>query len=162
MSKRIALCGKMGTGKSYVASLLERHGYLRLHFATPLKRAAAELDPQPSRELLQALSEVTRRVEPHPLVEQMQRAVEGAGSEHLVVDDLRFPDELLVLREAGFEVFCVHAPLDVRLKRLRENGRLEDEQQLQHESEVALDDYSLPVVVNDGLTDDELVKAVLS
>lgn len=159
---RIALCGKMGAGKSHVAELLEGLGYRRLHFASPLKRAAAELDPNPSRELLQALSEVTRRVEPHPLVEQMRRLLESITADRIVVDDLRFPDELLMLREAGFAVLMIDAPLEVRLERLRANGRLEDESQLYHASEVALDDYSLPVVVNDVVSDDELVRAVLS
>lgn len=159
---RIALCGKMGSGKSHVAELLEGLGYQRLHFASPLKRAAAELDPKPSRELLQALSEVTRRVEPHPLVEQMRRVLESTTADKLVVDDLRFPDELLVLRKAGFAVLMIDAPLDVRLERLRANGRLEDERQLNHASEVALDDYSLRVVVNDRVSDDELVRVVLS
>ena len=157
---RIALCGKMGTGKSHVAGLPVPLGYRRLHFASPLKRAAAELDPEPSRELLQALSEVTRRVEPRPLVEQMRRAVEAAGEDSLVVDDLRFPDELKMLLDAGFAVVRIDAPLEVRLARLRANGRLEGEQQLEHASEVALDHVELPVVVNDGLTDEQLVEAV--
>lgn len=154
--RRLALTGKMGSGKSHVAGLLVPLGYQRLHFATPLKDAARALDPDPSRELLQALSDVTRQVEPRPLLERMREALAGAGR-HVVIDDCRFPDELELLLEHGFRPVRVDAPITERLDRLEANGRLESPVQLLHGSESALAHVQMPVIHNYGLTDKELL-----
>jgi len=172
--ERLALVGGMGAGKTHVAQLLEQRGWTRLSFAKPLKAAAAELMDKPSRELLQALSEVTRNVEPHPLVEAMAQRLreldETATFErqpiNLVVDDVRFPDEARMLEDAGFTVLRVVAPSEVRWKRCTMNGRAQNRGQFYHQSEIALRNFSFPEFRNYrpgsplGLNDQELLKLV--
>lgn len=168
---RLALVGGMGAGKSHVAGILAQHGWYRLSFATPLKAAARSLMPEPSRALLQALSEVTRSVEPHPLVsimaDNLSRLDETAAFERqpisMVVDDVRFPDEVELLEAAGFVVLRVMAPDELRWRRCTTNGRAQSRGQFHHPSELALKAFSFPEFRNYrprspiGLNDQELL-----
>ena len=153
---RIVLTGKMGSGKSHIAGLLVPLGYERLHFATPLKQAALCLRDEPDRELLQRLSEVARATEPPPLIERMNEALEDAGS-HVVIDDCRFKDELAMLRANDFKAIRIAAPIDLRVERLKANGRFQSVEQLGHESENGLQGVDLPVLENVGLSDEDLI-----
>ena len=153
---RIVLTGKMGSGKSHIAGLLVPLGYERLHFATPLKEAALCFQDKPERELLQKLSEVSRGVEPRPLLERMEEALEFAG-ENVVIDDCRFKDELAMLRANDFKAVRIAAPIDLRVERLKANGRFQNLDQLGHESENGLLGVDLPVLENVGLSDEELI-----
>jgi hypothetical protein len=169
---RLALVGGMGAGKSHVAGILAQHGWYRLSFATPLKAAARALMPEPSRDLLQALSEVTRNVEPRPLLtimaDNLSRLDETAAFErqpiNLVIDDVRFPDEVVLLQDAGFTVMRVVAPDELRWRRCTSNGRAQSRGQFHHPSELALKSHSFPEFRNHrpgspvGLNDQELLK----
>lgn len=135
IASRIALAGRMGAGKTHIATLLEDRGWVRMSYATPLKEAAAKLQAHPSRELLQQLANVTRYVEPHPLVAKMEAALENGAPTKIVVDDVRFSDELRLLENNGFKAFMVVAPREVRRRRLEANGRLENDRQLDHVTE---------------------------
>ena len=168
---RLALVGGMGAGKSHVAEILAQRGWYRLSFATPLKAAACALMPEPSRDLLQALSEVTRKVEPRPLLSIMaynlKRLDETAAFErqpiNLVIDDVRFPDEVELLEDAGFTVLRVVAPDELRWRRCTSNGRAQSRGQFHHPSELALKSFSFPEFRNYrpgspvGLNDQELL-----
>lgn len=160
---RIALTGRMGAGKTHVANLLEEKGWMRLSFATPLKEAASLLQVKPTRHLLQELSTVTRNVEPHPLVEQMRTQLEVFPPAKIVVDDVRFNDELTLLREHGFVGIRVVAPVETRRRRLKRNGRIEKDSQMQHISESPEFGVGLPTLHNyrsngmGDLTDPEII-----
>lgn len=159
LGKRVALCGKMGAGKSHVAGLLVARGYQSLHFATPLKEAAAIFQDQPTRELLQGLSVVTRAGVQRPLLERMTERL-AVADDQVVIDDVRFADELALLAGFGFRVVRVVCPLSVRIARLEANGRLEDRSQLTHASESGLLGVELPELENFGDSDDELLAAL--
>jgi cytidylate kinase len=153
---RIVLTGQMGSGKSHIAGLLVPLGYTRLHFATPLKQAALCFQDKPGRELLQKLSEVSRGVEPPPLLERMEEALEFAGDD-VVIDDCRFKDELAMLRANDFKAVRITAPISLRVERLKENGRFQNLEQLSHASENGLQGVDLPVLENVGLSDEDLI-----
>ncbi len=162
----IAFIGRAGAGKTTCAELLvERFGYERVSFAAPLKAGCGTTD---DRSLLQKvghgvrelhedfwvnlfLADVARREE----LGQFALASAGAPMLKFVVDDCRYPNEAAALRVAGFTLVRVAAPAAFRVQRLKSNGRLQDESQLQHVSETALDDFVADYwIANDGRPDD--------
>lgn len=146
----IALIGKAGAGKDTVAQvLIERFrlGYQRVALADPLKDIASILwgpDARTDRTKLQQLGVKVREIEESTWVDLLLRHIDRLQRESLrkqrfVVTDCRFPNEYRALREAGFLMIGVHAPRQLRIDRLRRNGKLQDEAQLDHPSETALD-----------------------
>lgn len=160
---RIALGGRMGAGKTHIATLLEDRGWTRMSFAAPLKAAAAHLQDNPTRELMQQLASVTRRVEPHPLVAHMAGVLLDGGPTKIVVDDVRFGDELRLLQSHGFKAYLVVAPHEVRRRRLKANGRIERDSQMNHATESPAFGASLMAIHNyrrngfGDLTDQEII-----
>lgn len=157
----IALIGRAGAGKSTVARILcERFdcGYQTFSLAAPLKDMAARLwgtEARTDRDKLQRLGVAVRDIHEDTWVELLlrtldhatQRARPGAPGwfevSHTVVrpvvDDCRFPNEHAALKAAGFVFVKVLADKAARIERLRRNGKLQDEAQLEHVSETALD-----------------------
>lgn len=148
----IAFIGKAGAGKSTCADLLiERFKYERLSFAEPLKVGCGTRD---DRGLLQKVGHGVRELYPdfwvnlavhdlHTRTMWREPALLGNPREvrRYVNDDTRYMNEAEKLREEGFVMCRVVAPKATRLDRLRRNGRLQDEAQLDHPSETELDDF---------------------
>jgi dephospho-CoA kinase len=148
----IALIGKAGAGKTTAAEyLVEKCGYRRLSFAAPLKEIAVRIwgkEAMTDRAKLQGLGVAVREIEEDSWCDMLTRQVRdlrasvAGGTQPFVVDDCRFPNEYWALKELGFVVVRIWAPRNARVVRLRGNGKLQDESQLEHVSETALDDFS--------------------
>lgn len=167
----IAFIGKAGSGKSTCADILiERFKYERLSFAEPLKVGCGTRD---DRGLLQKVGHGMRDLFPdfwvNLAIADMQQRNEterwwdhGMGQPpHFVNDDTRYLNEAEKLKAEGFVIVRVAAPRHTRLDRLRRNGRLQDEAQLDFISETLLDDYDEDYTVHntehtpiDHLTDE--------
>lgn len=152
----IAFVGKAGAGKTTAAQLLVDHfGYTRLSFAAPLKEIAVQLwgeDAKTDRDKLQKLGVAVREIDPDTWAEILEeRYLTSTPDTPFVVDDCRFPNEHDLLRYHGFLVVRVIAPKQLRIVRLEHNGKLQDETQLEHASETALDGCSVDYAIsNDG------------
>lgn len=163
----IAFTGKAGAGKTTAAELLVELGYQRQSFAAPLKDIAARLwgeTARTDREKLQRLGVAVREIEQdtwsnllveglrerelYPRVNYQGNAVSEPPT---VVDDMRFENEWFALKANGFVIVRITASRAVRIDRLKANGKWQDEAQLEHVSETALDhlnpDYTIH---NDG------------
>lgn len=152
----IALVGKAGAGKSTIAKMLEDNfQYTRLSFAAPLKVMCG---PDATREQLQRVGLGVRELEPlgwvRLLLDEKARHIEAVAPNpdnygratvaepRFVVDDCRFPNEVDALKAEGFVVVRVAADHATRVARLRANGKLGDESELFHPSELTLDYYT--------------------
>jgi hypothetical protein len=137
----IAFIGRAGAGKTTAAELLVKHfGYDRLSFAAPLKVACGTTT---DRSLLQNVGTGVRELCPDFWVNLfIHDLYDGDRAIPIVVDDCRFPNEAHRLGIEGFTVIRVAAASGDRILRLRANGKLQDEAQLEHVSETALDDYT--------------------
>lgn len=164
----IALMGKAGAGKDTVADLLRtrfRLGYQRVALADPLKDIASILwgpDARTDRAKLQGLGVAVREIEPDTWVDLMLRNIERLERDSLrqqrfVVTDCRFPNEFRTLKAAGFLMVRVHAARSTRIDRLTRNGKLQDEAQLDHPSETALDGFKSDWVLVNDTDEDSLV-----
>jgi hypothetical protein len=147
-----AFFGKAGAGKSTAADLLiKRYGYRRLSFAAVLKDVAALIwgtGARTDRDKLQRLGMAVREIDADAWV---NAALFDLFGETWAVDDLRFPNEYYALRAEDFVFVRVVAGRGHRITRLRANGKLQDEAQLDHASETALDAHpSDYVIVNES------------
>jgi dephospho-CoA kinase len=165
MLPNLAFMGKMGSGKSEAAKYVAReYPYFVGHFATELKRIAVRLfgpEALTNRGLLQDLGRKMRELDPMVWVNVTLRDVTADGIRYdsgtydalphpgrkpgdtvpVVIDDLRFPNEYHELRKREFVIVKVTAHRNQRLNRLRANGKLQDESQLEDISETALDEH---------------------
>lgn len=146
----IALIGHAGAGKTTCAEILnEIADYRTYSFAEPLKDVAAQLwgsEARKDRGKLQGLGVAVREIEADTWADLLLARTAGVQG-RVVVDDCRFPNEYHRLREAGFRILKVHANHNTRLSRLRTNGKLQHESQLEHVSETSLDGYSAEAVI---------------
>lgn len=169
----IALIGKAGAGKSTVAEVLATFGYQRHSFAAKLRNVAVDLwgeEARNDRDKLQKLGVAVRGIEADTWVDNFVRDVEQAADDPLgravpyrvVVDDCRFPNEVWRLAELGFVFVRVEADRSTRIVRLKANGKLQDEAQLVHASETALDGQKADYVINnDNKSHEELYGDVI-
>lgn len=140
----IALSGKMGSGKSHFANLfVEKYGGQRLSFATPIKRMYELFcqkqmfgeDYSTKRHFCQAVGEGLREFEQDFWAYHLITNLEDG--ENIIVDDVRYPNEIIALKQEGFVIIRIEAPDVYRLKRLPVTTRAAD---IVSSSEVALDD----------------------
>ena len=106
---RVAFVGKMGAGKSHTAKWLrDTFDFKIFSFATGLKQAAQEyyeMDPEnKDRQLLQTLGDAMRSVDINVFARRCVNEVAQHEDNHrervgVVIDDLRFENELQALRE---------------------------------------------------------------
>jgi dephospho-CoA kinase len=165
----VAFTGKAGSGKSTAASLLiEQLNYQLVSFANALREVAVSIwggEALNDREKLQRLGVAVREIDEDAWVKLAARKIDKRPPlplyQPITVDDLRFPNELKMLKDRGFVIVRVTAPRNTRVARLRENGKLQDESQLEHVSETALDRVKPDYVLENDERPEELA-AVLS
>lgn len=170
----VVMIGEAGAGKTTAAELLvKRFGYTRLSFAEPLK---VMLDTQTDRHRLQEFgTDVVRAYEPDAWVrlfihlkqirEDFATALFDGGlcgdPPKFVVDDARFQNEVDALVQDDWVTCRIVAPTVTRIARLKANGKLQDESQLQHSSELELRDYQAQHrIVNDTGWPDDLLNEI--
>lgn len=158
----IGLSGRAGSGKDTVGLWYqEKHGFVCRAFADPLKEAAAAIfhlseeqlygkekevvDPfwgKSPRKILQLLGTdcVRRVIDDDVWIKSMERCIDGLTHDdgrHVVITDVRFPNEADAIRSWGGQVWRVVRPgvSDVEA----------------HVSETALDNYRFDrVLINSG------------
>lgn len=146
----IAVIGKAGSGKDTCAELLAPFHYRRFALADPLK---AMLGPDAPRELMQRFGVGVRELHEDAWVNLLLSRIAHGADEYspVVVTDVRFPNEFYRLKEANFVTLRVEATRNLRVSRLRANGKLGDEAELDHVSETILDHFETDhTVTNEG------------
>lgn len=150
----ILLCGKMGTGKTFVGQVLaEDYNFVQINFADAVKEEVAahlgislgELNARKAeyRPLLQRWGTEYRRAEdPNYWVKEWARRralIDGP----VVATDCRFPNEALHGIEAGALVLRVAVAEDERVRRMFARDGAYDPSWMGHQSEQNVS--SLPV-----------------
>lgn len=169
----LAIMGKMGSGKSTVASIFKRYFDAQVFsFGQAVKVYAhkyAKYQPKPNekpRRLYQIFGEKCKEVDTDIwiklLASELQLALNVADKPVLaVIDDLRFPNERLWAYENGIEVIQIVTTDLNREKRMEDRGDLFTTEQLKHISEkwvdILAEDY---LIVNNGTLED-LEKEIL-
>ena len=145
----LGLSGKMKSGKTTIAQhLCDKYGFQRFSFATAVRREVArgmgmsleawnalEADNKASvRPILQAWGHGRRMISGENYwVAKVLEEIEGLP--RVVIDDVRYPNELQAIRKAGGHVGVLEVGPDTQIER----GA--NEEMIFHDSESALDDY---------------------
>ena len=121
----IGLCGYMRSGKDTIADyLIEKYGYKRLGFAQALKEEVArgvgctpaELNEEPLRSQVRPVlqiwgTEFRRAQDPNYWTNQASEKIDAQFDDvPLVFNDVRFHNEIAMLRSRGFVIIKVDMP----------------------------------------------------
>jgi len=170
---RIAICGKMRSGKSVLAGYLTlMYDFQPFAFADAMKDAAHRAFPTVARTpkpraLYQSFGEWARsHFGADVWVREVERRVAdyesrqkcGCGTAkpaRILIEDLRVQAEYDWLRANGFTIIRVSAPADLRLARARQAGDDFIAEDFEHDTEQAVDGFAVDYeIVNDGTTEE--------
>ena len=102
---KIAILGKMGSGKSTSANYLKEKYNFEIHsFGYPVKKFAKEIfnDHSKNRKLIQDFAQKIKEIDPDVWIKYLINNVDL--KKNIVIDDLRFPNEYSVLKKNGFKI----------------------------------------------------------
>jgi dephospho-CoA kinase len=150
---RIALSGKMRSGKDTVADyLVRRHGFTKFAFADKLKELAEELfgmkRGEKNRALLQTLGWRMCQIDQTVWVRQVLGRI--PLSVNAVVSDLRYPIEYQMLAALDFRMVRIDISPRIQWRRIVATDPDMPRELLDDMSEVALDDCMIWDYVLDG------------
>lgn len=168
---KIALFGKMRSGKNTVADILkEQYEFKEFAFGDGIGEIITKYFPEAfvngkPRRHYQHIGQELRKLNPDVWVNYLFRSVnhyltqEQADSlimnrkanENIVITDGRQLNEAERLKEAGYIIIKVETPEDIRIQRIKESGDNFSPEQLNHETEKQVDLIEADVVIkNDG------------
>ena len=139
----VAIAGRQGSGKTTMATMLIKHGWLRLSIAKPIKQmvrdAWGDLSKNDTircgdevitvRQMYQRIGIALRSVDPDLLMRMLQPDLEAAmaAGYPVVIDDVRLPAEADWLRSRGFFIIRLWVPAEIRRLRLGHDLTGEDD-----------------------------------
>lgn len=162
----IAFTGKAGSGKTTAAlALADAKGYRIVSFAEPIKRVAGILwgpRGRTDRDTLQWIGESVRSRDPGAFVRILEERLDDIhnnssdANPRVVVDDLRMVPEYDMLREQGFIIVRIEAERHIRIDRLVATGKMGRQEELDDETETALDGYLFDYEVHNNSDPEDL------
>lgn len=138
---KIALIGKSGAGKSEISRYLaERHGFSVVRTGKICRQISMILFGNDEKSSTQCLDDALTAIDPSIFLQASLRNADLKG--HVVVDALRFAEDLRLVKSMGFLTLRVKADAQLRLQRLAARGQAFDlEVEGTHRSEIELDDF---------------------
>lgn len=150
---KIAISGKMCSGKSTVTEhIIQKYKnegieLKKLSFADPIKNVAYEWfnmskDPEKKdRHLLQTIGRKMREIDVNVWVNAFIN--HSSKFENVICDDVRFPNEVEALKNAGFIILRLDIDKETQILRLKKTYKNFEKhlQKLDDISEIALDEY---------------------
>ncbi|MBC9786675.1 AAA family ATPase [Heliobacterium chlorum] len=156
---KIALTGKMRSGKDVAADYLVNHfGFKRFAFGDAIRDICKDLFPDADRngkprELYQELGQAVRQVNPDVWVNHLLRQIElEAGPfDNIVISDLRQWNEYFALVKAGYRTGRIRSKEITRIHRMKALGEEVKLDQIRHRTERTVDKLAVDFeIVNEG------------
>ncbi len=142
---KIALSGSSGSGKGIVAGILtSKHGFLNVSTGKICRSISKLLFENERKENLNFVSTMIRSQGEHILIDA---ALRGVVSDRIVFDSIRYASDAPILREIGFKLWRINAPLTLRQERLFGRKQEISTADFTHESEISLDDCDFDEVI---------------
>jgi hypothetical protein len=164
---RIGLAGKIRSGKDTVADYLgDKYKFKAFAFANGIKQVCCMLDLEPTdgrkpRALYQGIGQDVRKYDPDVWVNYLFKRVNQLDPEtNIVVTDVRQPNEVNALREKGFVIIKVEADEEIRLERARVKDDYFTLEDLNHETETAVDTLDVDFTLFNNLGFEDLYQTV--
>jgi cytidylate kinase len=119
---KIAICGKMCSGKSTLANHIMRHfdGYQIYSFGQKVKELCVELFnmKHKDRTLLINFANKMREIDPDVWINQVLR--ETKDKNNCIIDDVRYQNEVDALIHDGWKIIQLHIPYEIQTKRIKQ------------------------------------------
>ena len=118
---KIAICGKMGTGKTYLADYIaKKYDFIKTSFAKRLKTLAEELFDMTHKDrgLLINFATKMREIDSRVWIKAMFRDIKNV--DNVVLDDLRLNNESITLKESGWFIIKIDINENERISRLKQ------------------------------------------
>lgn len=158
---KIALCGKMRSGKDAVSTYLAvDHGFnAPIAFGDALKdvahRAFFDVPREPKPRALYQFMNVMREYDPDVWVKhvamRVEYALESRNTRGIVISDARQANEIEWCRANGFTIVRVTASDDVRIARAERVNDVFTTEDLSHPTELEVDGFAVDYeLINDG------------
>ena len=144
---RIGITGKMCSGKTYVSNYLSQtYNLSKFSFASKVKNLASELFDMKGkdRKLIQTLADKIKDIDKDVWVKCTLKQI--GNKENVVIDDLRFENELKYLRENDFIIIRLNVNGDdqaLRLSRKYPESYMSHLERKSHNSERDIDNLSV-------------------
>jgi len=140
---KIGIIGKQCAGKSSVAKIIQEiYGGCIIKFADPIYTVLKILDKPKHRLFMQEFSDLAKKhFGENIFVELMEQKIQQAKCDNLYCDDIRYLNEIEMLRKYGFKFIFVGADAEIRKQRALQQGLEFNED---HNSERL--DFSIPDV----------------
>lgn len=164
MGIKIGLTGKMRSGKDTVGDFLKKeYGFKTFTFAEGIKFVCGSLGLEPDskgkpRALYQGIGQDIRKYAPNVWVDYTFRQISQrcTNQDNVVITDVRQPNEVEALRAAGFIIIKIHADASLRIQRMETAGDCYSLDDLNHETERAVDNLQVDFTINNNGTIKEL------
>jgi len=121
----IGLTGANAAGKTDFMNYLETKGFASYSLSDIIRdELAFRNQPLSRKNLIRVGNELRKELGPSVLADRAKEKIEGRN---VVIDSIRNPAEILSLRELpNFFMVSIDAPVELRYKRAKKRGRLED------------------------------------
>ena len=119
--KKIAISGKIASGKSTLSKYIqEKYNFTRIGYGDAVKKFAKEIFNMEykDRQLLQDFAQSMRSIDEDVWVKIVERHINNT-TENILVDDLRFPNELESLNKMGFTIIKIELDIDLQKERIK-------------------------------------------
>lgn len=89
-------------------------------------------------------------------MERVNKVIRWAPESHIIIKDVRQPNEYYALKEAGFTIIRVEADTELRVARSLSSNDTFNVEHLYHETEHILDDFEVDFTITNNSTLEEL------
>lgn len=158
---RIAIGGKMGTGKSSISDFLAKcFQFTQYSFAAKLKEIASDLFDMEvkDRVLLQMLGSEIRNMKVDAWANFVMKRINAEAPLRVVIDDMRYLNEADILKENGFVLIKLYTPAFLVKKRHIAGF---NQQTNAHPSEVEIDAIDIDYAIDTSGTLEQAYRKVM-
>lgn len=166
---KVALVGKMRSGKDTVGRMfIEDYGCFQFAFGDGIKRVTRSYFPElvkqgKPRRAYQVIGQTFRSIDPQVWINDLNRTYEDLqekGITRFVITDVRQMNEYHYLKAQGFQIVKVETADELRIERIKASGDSYSMEDLNHETELAVDTIPYDYVINNNTTLEDLYKQV--
>jgi len=168
---KIAIAGKMGSGKSWIANLLvNEYGFYKTSFAKRVKELVVELfdTHEKNRELLIKFASCMRQIDSEVWIRQTLKDIDSQKNQHVVIDDLRLGNEYRELKKQGWFFIKLNIDEEMRVQRIKDTYLNDSESHLKHQYSITENDVCVfpdscfDLVIEDTHTVKETIEKILN
>lgn len=166
---KVAFVGKMRSGKDTAgAYLIRNHWVTKLAFGDEIRKVITTYFPHllqgnKPRKVFQKIGQLFREFDKDVWVKQFNhtyRRFQQAGTTDFIVTDVRQMNEVEYLKAQGFLIVKVETDEELRLERIKASGDLFAMEDLNHETELAVDTLPYDYLITNNTTLEDLYKQI--